>query len=311
VIRFFPVLIATLVLAAEPALAAGWLDHLILDIRTQQAAYHGDLANAVKGLRDGQGLAAGLALMVASLGYGVFHALGPGHGKAVIATYAATTEHHFRRAIWLSLAAGVVQATTAVVLVYGALTFVRGGARWATAASDRWLEPASYAAVGMLGFYIVVQGIRGILRSRKRDLEQGHAHDHDHHEHDGACCHGPSMAQVERAGDWKTAVGIAVAVGIRPCSGAILVLVVANGLGLWAAGILSAYVMALGTAATVSLLAVGARASRVPLARLGARLPVSPGVLAGAGALIGGGLIIALAGILLNASLKTPLHPLL
>lgn len=296
-------------------MAAGWLDHLILEIRSQQAAYHGDLANAVKGLRDGQGLAAGLALMVASLGYGVFHALGPGHGKAVIATYAATTEHHFRRAIWLSLAAGAVQATTAVVLVYGALFFVRGGARWATAASDRWLEPASYAAVGMLGVYILVQGIRGVVRARKQTLDQVHSHDHDHHDHghDDACCHGhgPSMAQIERVGDWKTAVGIAVAVGIRPCSGAILVLVVANGLGLWAAGILSAYVMALGTAATVSLLAVGARASRVPLARLGARLPVSPGVLAGAGAVMGGGLIVALAGILLNAALKTPLHPLL
>jgi ABC-type nickel/cobalt efflux system permease component RcnA len=314
------VLVATLVLAAEPALAAGWLDGLILEIRSQQAAYHGDLANAVKGLRDGQGLTAGLALMVASLGYGVFHALGPGHGKAVIATYAATTEHHFRRAIWLSLAAGAVQATTAVVLVYGALFFVRGGARWATAASDRWLEPASYAAVGMLGLYILVQGIRGVLRSRKRDTDQGHTHarghdhDHDHdHSHGEACCHGhgPSIAQVERAGDWKTAVGIAVAVGIRPCSGAILVLVVANGLGLWAAGILSAYVMALGTAATVSLLAVGARASRVPLARLSARLPVSPGVLAGTGAMIGGGVIIALASVLLNAALKAPLHPLL
>ncbi|WP_413203644.1 nickel/cobalt transporter [Rhodospirillum sp. A1_3_36] len=316
-------LIAALVLAAEPALAAGWLDGLILEIRSQQAAYHGDLANAVKGLRDGEGLTAGLALMIASLGYGVFHALGPGHGKAVIATYAATTEHHFRRAIWLSLAAGTVQATTAVVLVYGAFFFVRGGARWATAASDRWLEPASYAAVGMLGLYILVQGIRGVLRSRARDMNQGHVHDHghthdhhdhhDHNTHDGACCHGhgPSIAQVERAGDWKTAVGIAVAVGIRPCSGAILVLVVANGLGLWAAGILSAYVMALGTAATVSLLAVGARASRVPLARLGARLPVSPGVLAGTGAMIGGGLIVALAGVLLNAALRTPLHPLL
>lgn len=72
---------------------------------------------------------------------------------------------------------------------------------------------------------------------------------------------------------------IALAVGIRPCSGAILVLVVANGLGLWAAGILAAYVMALGTAATVALLAVGARASRLPIAGLARRLPLSPALL--------------------------------
>jgi ABC-type nickel/cobalt efflux system permease component RcnA len=305
----------------DAAHAAGWLDGVLVDIRNQQALYHKDLAAAVGALKDGRGWTAGLALMVASLGYGVFHALGPGHGKAIIATYAATTEHHFRRAIWLSLASGFIQATTAVVLVQGALALVVGGARWATRAADHWLEPASYAAVGLLGVYVMIQGLRGVRRGMRRSGEtsspgregQGHhAHDHDH-AHDHACCHGhgPTADQVTRASDWKAALGIAFAVGIRPCSGAILVLVVANGLGLWLAGILSAYVMALGTGTTVALLAVGARASRVPLARLSARLPVNAGVLAGAGAVLGGGVIILLSSLLLKAALDAPVHPLM
>ncbi len=56
--------------------------------------------------------------------------------------------------------------------------------------------------------------------------------------------------------DWKTAWSAVAAVGIRPCSGALIVLTFAFLNGLWAGGLLSVFAMALGTAITVATLAI-------------------------------------------------------
>ncbi|MBK1663553.1 high frequency lysogenization protein HflD [Rhodospirillum rubrum] len=296
--------------------AGDWLTDWTRAITSRQAGFHRDLGQAVRDLAGEGGIAAELGLLIASLGYGVFHALGPGHGKAVIGAYAATTATGFRRAALLSLAAALIQATTAVVLVDGAFLVMRGGAHWANRTAERWLEPASYAAILGLGLYLGGRGLLAIVRAGRPSLggdhpaHPGQARDEEVCAHCGHA-HGPTADQLAKATEWRSAAMIALAVGIRPCSGAILVLVVANGLGLWAAGILAAYAMALGTAATVALLAVGARASRLPIAGLARRLPLSPALLGGLAGTLAGLILVVLAGLLLRASLLAPVHPLL
>jgi ABC-type nickel/cobalt efflux system permease component RcnA len=95
-----------------------------------------------------------------------------------------------------------------------------------------------------------------------------HAHGHDHHHHDGESCehcghaHGPEPGELAGPGGWQRGLSAIVAVGLRPCSGAILVLVFALANGLFWAGVASTFVMGLGTAITVAAiasLAVGAR----------------------------------------------------
>ena len=63
-------------------------------------------------------------------------------------------------------------------------------------------------------------------------------------------------------GGWQRGLSAIVAVGIRPCSGAILVLVFALAQGLFWAGVASTFVMALGTAITVAVIATFAVAAR-------------------------------------------------
>jgi nickel/cobalt transporter (NicO) family protein len=72
----------------------------------------------------------------------------------------------------------------------------------------------------------------------------------------------PTADTLKGNWSWKRAATMALAVGIRPCTGAIGVLFVANGLGLIWAGIISTFVMAIGTAITVSALAALAAGSR-------------------------------------------------
>lgn len=61
---------------------------------------------------------------------------------------------------------------------------------------------------------------------------------------------------------WRRAILMAAAVGIRPCSGAILLLVFALTQGMLWAGILGTFAMALGTAITVGVLAALAVGTR-------------------------------------------------
>jgi len=103
----------------------------------------------------------------------------------------------------------------------------------------------------------------------------GHVGHHHHHDHGaGAACeacghlHAPSPADLQGRWSWRQAWSIAAAVGIRPCTGAIAVLLFSLGIGLLGAGIFATFAMAVGTALTVSALAVLAVTSRDLAARL-------------------------------------------
>jgi nickel/cobalt exporter len=94
-----------------------------------------------------------------------------------------------------------------------------------------------------------------------------HAHDHHHHGHDHAHCdhdhasawghaHAPEPSELAGPGGWKRGLTAIIAVGLRPCSGAILVLVFTLAQGLFWAGVVATFVMGLGTAIMVAAIAV-------------------------------------------------------
>lgn len=87
----------------------------------------------------------------------------------------------------------------------------------------------------------------------------GHAHyGHDHGDegHDHAHHHHHVVTADQTGGDWREQLGVVLSSGLRPCSGALLVLVFAWSQGVFLAGVVSAFLMGLGTAITVSVLAV-------------------------------------------------------
>jgi len=124
--------------------------------------------------------------------------------------------------------------------------------------------------------------------------EHEHAEHHDHgHVHDEHCghSHGPEPAQLGGPGGWRRGFSAVLTVGIRPCSGAILVLVFALAQGMFWAGIAATFVMGLGTAITVAaiaILAVSAKglARRIGAGREGGGAPLMRGVEFGAAGLV-------------------------
>jgi nickel/cobalt transporter (NicO) family protein len=281
----------------------------VLWVMDKQRSFYGAMSMSIRQMKSQSPLAAALTLMLLSFGYGIFHAAGPGHGKAVISAWLLATENELRRGILIAFMSAVVQALTAIAIVSALLIFVTAVGTTARDVAGV-LESASYALIVLMGAYLVWTAFRP-----HRHAEAGHTHDHRHHDHDHhhdhphdadcACghTHVPEARQVK--GEWSLgkALSLAFAVGIRPCSGALLVLIFANTLGLYWAGITSTFVMALGTAITVSVIAAIAVYSKKLALSLAKRDDTWLGHAAFALRLGGGLVIIALGGILCWGSL--------
>ena len=240
---------------------AGPLERLVGWVLQTQRQLHRDLTQGLHGLRDAPSAQAGGLLILVSFLYGVFHAAGPGHGKAVITTYLLTQPQNLRRGIALSTLSALAQGLTAILLV-GVLVGILGWLTRETLGQVRHLEVASFALVGLLGVWLMWRGLRQAWRRRRAAANahhdpghhHEHAHDHDHgHDHDHDCgCGTPHHVDPDHRGTWW---GTVLAVGIRPCSGAVLILAVSVAVGLVWAGVAAVLAMSLGTAITVSVLA--------------------------------------------------------
>lgn len=313
-------IVGAAIVAAVVAMAAllgtdGTLAGFTEYVRGMQATLQQALVGGVRRWQqtpDGPALGAlGLSCFL----YGVFHAVGPGHGKAVLATYAATTDVSLPRVLALSGLSAFTQATVAVVLVAIAFWVIGASARWVNIQAERFLEPASYAAIAAVGVWLVVGGVRSVMP--RRAAVAGHPHHHDHHDHDATCCgghHHPTAEATAKGASLRSGIVLAMAAGLRPCTGSLLVLFLCFGLGLWTLGIVAAYAIGVGTAITVAALAAGAHAARHPAAWL-ARLTALPagstkGIAAGV-RVVGGAVILLLGATLLHAALKAPAHPIL
>ncbi|MEX1107478.1 MAG: high frequency lysogenization protein HflD [Dongiaceae bacterium] len=248
----------------------------MIEIRTQQRDLQRKLADAVRATDEAGSPGALIALLGLCFLYGVFHAVGPGHGKAVITAYALTSERIMWRGIGIALLAAFIQATTAILLVYAILLTLDGTTRLITR-SVTIAEAASFLLIAAMGGYLLIGGFRRLNRTRTTAAAHRHDHNHSHHDHADDHAHDhhdhahmPDAETLGRAHGLRDAIALAVVVGIRPCTGAILVLVFAYGLGLHAAGIVSAFAMGAGTGIAVAALVAIASLIRLPQSRAAA-----------------------------------------
>ncbi|RUT81186.1 nickel/cobalt transporter, partial [Mesorhizobium sp. M7A.T.Ca.US.000.02.1.1] len=300
--------------------------HILMWINLRQQEFYRALATAMKAMRqDGSKI---WILVGLSFAYGIFHAAGPGHGKAVISSYMVANEVALRRGILLSFVSALLQGLTAIA-VMGVAYFVLRGTTISMTDAAWFMEIMSFVFVTLFGAWLLWRKLGpAVLRlfgkgpayslsaahaghshaghshgghshgghSHGAHSHAGHSHaapshsahahshalhahdhvhgpSHDHHdhaEHDHAhhdhaagevcdtCGHShapdPALLSGDRF-DWRTAWTAVAAVGIRPCSGALIVLSFALLNGLWLGGLLSVLAMSLGTAITVSALA--------------------------------------------------------
>jgi ABC-type nickel/cobalt efflux system permease component RcnA len=305
----------------------GWL-------LTKQSEFYREMSSTIRAAKsDGSAV---WTLLAISFAYGIFHAAGPGHGKAVISSYLVANEETARRGIVLSFVSALMQSLVAVLIV-GIGAWLLNVTAKTMCSAERVVEIASYALIAAFGVRLVWSKGRGFFGALRPSLAGSapqlspalahaavHHHDHDHHGHDHGHAHvahaeavvhdhvhhdhahhdhghvhdehcghshGPTPDQLAGPGGWKRGFSAIFAVGIRPCSGAILVLVFALAQGLFWAGIAATFVMGLGTAitvATIAVIAVSAKgvARRIAGGRDGGGALVMRGLEFGAAALV-------------------------
>ena len=283
--------------AAPPSGIVGWL-------LAKQSEFYREISSTIRAAKsDGSAV---WTLLAISFAYGIFHAAGPGHGKAVISSYLVANEETARRGIALSFASALLQALVAVAIV-GISAWLLNATAKTMCGAERAIEIASYALIAAFGARLVWTKGGGFFRALQAPApamavahhhhDRGHHH-HDHHHdghiHDEHCghSHGPTPAELAGPGGWRRGLGAIFAVGIRPCSGAILVLVFALAQGLFWAGVAATFVMGLGTAITVATIAVIAVSAKDLARRLSAGRE-------GGGALVMRGMEFGAAGLVL------------
>jgi ABC-type nickel/cobalt efflux system permease component RcnA len=292
---------------AEPQIGGivGWL-------LSKQSEFYREMSSTIRAAKsDGSAV---WTLLVISFAYGIFHAAGPGHGKAVISSYLVANQETARRGIVLSFASALMQSLAAVLIV-GICALLLNATAKTMCGAERVIEIVSYALIAAFGARLVWTKGGGFVRalqapqplpalalaaaaphdhaghghdhhhhehshSHGHVAHRGHEHGHDDHEHDHAhdhvhdehCghSHGPAPIELAGPGGWRRGFGAIFAVGVRPCSGAILVLVFALAQGMFWAGITATFVMGLGTAITVATIAVIAVSAKDLARRLSA-----------------------------------------
>ncbi|EKS41080.1 nickel/cobalt transporter [Afipia broomeae] len=309
---------------AEPQVGGiiGWL-------LAKQSEFYLQMSKTIRAAKtDGSAV---WALLGISFAYGVFHAAGPGHGKAVISSYLVANEETARRGIVLSFASALMQALMAIAIV-GIGAAVLNVTAGQMCGAERVIEIASYGLIAAFGarlvwskgggFFRALRSWRGAPSPLVPAMAHAHGHDHAHHDHghshdthervahghahahhhdhnhpdhvhDEHCghSHGPEPSALAGPGGWSRGLSAVLTVGIRPCSGAILVLVFALAQGLFWAGVAATLLMGLGTAITVSaiaIIAVSAKglAGRMAAGRDGGGAILLRGIEFGAAALV-------------------------
>jgi nickel/cobalt transporter (NicO) family protein len=287
-------------------------------VLAKQAEFYRAMSSTIRAAKtDGSAF---WTLLGISFAYGVFHAAGPGHGKAVISSYLVANEETARRGIALSFLSAMLQSLVAVAVV-GIGAWLLGATARTLCSAERIIEIVSYGLIALLGLMLVFTKGRGFLKSLPLSLpgsspalatagapahdhgghdhhhhgahdhhhhghhhdhdhahhghgqhhhhaeaahahhgHDHHGHDHDHHDHDHGGffghSHGPTPAELAGPGGFARGLGAIFAVGLRPCSGAILVLVFALAQGMFLTGVAATFVMGVGTAITVGVIAV-------------------------------------------------------
>jgi len=307
-------------------------------IFAKQAEFYRQFSSLIRAAKADGSVAWGLFGL--SFLYGIFHAAGPGHGKAVISSYMVANEETWVRGVVLSFASALLQALVAVVVVGIAAALLNATAATMSRAVNL-IEILSYSLIILIGVRLLwVKGrvFLTTLQTLHRPAAVGaavtpahhrhdhahddhdhahahHGHDHDHHQHcaghahdhdhdhdDHASAwghaHAPEPEELAGPGGWKRGLSAIVAVGLRPCSGAILVLVFALAQGLFWTGVVSTFIMGLGTAITVAAIATIAVFAKAWAKRV-ADTQSGYGMLAMRGIEVGAAVVIIAFGVLL------------
>ena len=243
-----------------------------------QRRANAEVAFHMNAIERGEDFGAFLLALAVAFAYGAVHAFGPGHGKFVVVSYFLGREARVMRGVVMAVQIAIVHVIAAIVIVWLADLVLRGG--FGLGLSDvPGVRAASFLIIVGIGLYMLYQAVCASLRARATaagDHEHSHSHSHGHsppHRHDHPHLHGRSHNHGHGHGHHhhhhghshgrKAEGGIlALAAGMVPCPGAVLIMLYAVANDMIFPGSLLVAAMSLGIGLSICVLGIGAILAR-------------------------------------------------
>lgn len=265
--------------------------------------FHDSLVGNLRAFQDAGSATAFASLVTGGFLYGVLHAVGPGHGKVVIGAYMFADGQTLRHGLLITALSSLLQAAVAITLVL-AVFFVLGLAHGATDAAAAWMEYLSFGLLAAVGAMLVVRGARSLQTGRGM-ATGGNGRVHSPSAASAcrcrSCGHALTAQQLRNTHGLRGLAAVVASVGLRPCSGALLLMAVAGLTGQIWAGIAGTLAMGAGTGINVSAIAVAAVQSRKWLLTAFCVTEARLATASGLASMFGGVAIIASVAVLLLA----------
>lgn len=280
------------------------IDQAVATVGRWQSRLNRALATEVGRIKRGEGMVAVMALLALGFGYGVVHALGPGHGKAVVAAYFMDRTRHWTSAIFAGSWIAIGHTISAIVIVL-LLALAFGGASLDVMDQARTVEAISYGLIAAIGLWRLWAGIRGDPHCHAHCHAHGHDHGHGHSHDAPAGGHGHKHDRGEAPGIGArlrqflrpdAMLGMLTAAAAVPCSGSMILLLFALANGLLWVGLFATLSITLGMGLTLIVLGFTAVALRTRFVDRGGHPWLQRAMT------IAGGLLVAVVGVLMLAA---------
>lgn len=194
------------------------------------------IADAFHEAENGGSRGAVALVMALAFLYGAIHAVGPGHGKSVVASYFVAHRAHWSGGVLMGSLISLTQGISAVAVV-GILALALGAKQVEILNRGTLVAFVSYALIVALGIWMFFRAATGRLHAHDHGGDHEHRHDHCGHAHrlDGR---------------------LILATGLTPCASAIIIMLFALANGAFGLGVAAVAVLTLGMAVTISTIGV-------------------------------------------------------
>lgn len=235
---------------------------LLFQLLEWQKSFNQQIASTLRNIHQAP-QQAGLSLLLISFLYGVFHAIGPGHGKFILTSYLSLERTKLPQTLKITWLSAWVQGMVAVGLVT-ILVVIFTLSRHYFNLTLKWVERGSFLLMIGFGAYWLWQAFKPFWQKKHNQnplvIRQIHSVTATSGTISPSNCncghkHLPTTQEMEQIQDWRSMWAVILSIGLRPCSGAVLVLFLAYTLDLYFWGIAATMAMATGTGLTLTLFA--------------------------------------------------------
>lgn len=171
-----------------------------------------------------------IPLFLLAFGYGAIHAAGPGHGKGIAMTYAMAKGRTFRSGASLGALIAAVHAGSAILLVSLIQLILHKNVAASMSSVNQKAQITSYGLLTLIGIILLVSSVYEWFEKEE--------------------CGKTSINKLKKAGN--NPLVAALAIGLVPCPGVIMILLFCLSLGQLLLGILLGITVSLGMALTIT-----------------------------------------------------------